>query len=294
MKNEEKITVIIPTYNRAHLIKRSIDSVLNQTHKNIELIIMDDASTDNTEEVVKEIKDDRIKYIKLKKNSGACEARNIAIKKAEGKYIAFQDSDDVFRPEKLEKQLANMKKNKADLDFCKIAVSIENSNLIIPNEKQEKEINKNKILDELCRGNFISTQAILVKTDCIKKYLWDSKMPRYQDFDLVLRMAPDIKISYSNEVLVDLYTQKDSISASGEKLRKAIVLILKKNYKLNDEQQTDLINYLLDSNPDNSSKYKTLRDNYLELEKNYNVLNDTYQGLINSKRWKMISKIFKK
>ena len=105
MKCDEKITVIIPTYNRANIISKSIESVLNQTYNNIELIIVDDGSTDNTEEVIASIKDDRIKYYKLKKNSGTAIARNYGIEKSTCKYIAFQDSDDIFRNNKLELQI---------------------------------------------------------------------------------------------------------------------------------------------------------------------------------------------
>ena len=88
------VSVIIPTYNRAHLIKRSAMSVLNQTYSNLELIIVDDGSTDNTEEVVKSIDDNRVIYIK-QPNQGACAARNNGIDHAKGEFIAFQDSDDV-------------------------------------------------------------------------------------------------------------------------------------------------------------------------------------------------------
>jgi len=88
------VSVIIPTYNRAHTIGRAIKSVLNQTYQDFEIIVVDDGSTDNTEEVVKSFRDKRIRYIQHKKNKGAAAARNTGIKSAKGKYIAFQDSDD--------------------------------------------------------------------------------------------------------------------------------------------------------------------------------------------------------
>ncbi len=297
MKERELVSVIIPTYNRAKLIKKSVESVLNQTYNNIELIIVDDASKDNTEEVVKTIKDKRIKYIKLKTNKGACNARNVGIKEANGKYITFQDSDDEYHKDKIEKQLKNLIKNNSDFDFCKIKITQNDSSFIVPNAEQEKSIKEEKIMDELCNGNFISTQAIFVKADCIKKHLFDINMPRLQDYDLVLRMLPDLKVSYTNEVLVNLYTQSDSIGNSPVKLKNAIVLFLKKHYNLNDSQQTSLINYLLKSNPDNSLEYKELYDNYKKLESDYKIINTNYQNIINSKRWKImenVCKIFKK
>lgn len=289
MANSEKISIIIPTYNREKLIKRSIQSVLKQTYKNIEIIVVDDASTDNTKKVVKSIRNKKVKYIRLDKNQGACHARNIGLEKATGEYIAFQDSDDIFHNEKLEEQLKNLKKNKADLDFCKICINQNDTSFLVPNEQQEINIKENKILDELCNGNFISTQAILVKKDVFKKYLFDESMSRLQDYDLVLRMANDIKISYTNKVLVDLYTQDDSIGKNPKKLRKAIILFFKKDYNLNNAQKENLINWLLDNNPD--SRYYALNEEYIKLLNEHQKLIDSYNGIINSKRWKVITKI---
>ena len=83
----DKISVIIPTYNRGHLILNSIGSVLNQTYKNIEVLLIDDGSSDDTENIINNLEDKRIRYIKLNKNKGASNARNIGIKLASGKYL---------------------------------------------------------------------------------------------------------------------------------------------------------------------------------------------------------------
>lgn len=107
----ELVSVIMPSYNTAEYIKQSIQSVIDQTYTNWELIIVDDCSTDNTDEIVKSIDDGRIIYLKNKKNSGAAVSRNRALKEAKGKWIAFLDSDDLWLPEKLEKQLHFMKSN---------------------------------------------------------------------------------------------------------------------------------------------------------------------------------------
>ena len=98
------VSVIIPTYNRGSLIGRAIVSVLNQTYKDIEVLVIDDASTDYTETVVDSIKDERLHYYKLEKNGGACRARNVGISKAQGEYIAFLDSDDEWMSNKIELQ----------------------------------------------------------------------------------------------------------------------------------------------------------------------------------------------
>ena len=197
-----KISVIIPTYNREKLIRKSIQSVLNQTYYYIEIIIIDDCSHDNTNKEVKKIKDKRIRYIKLRKNKGANYCRNLGIKKATGEYISFLDSDDIFHKNKLERQIKNMKINKSNFDFCKIRIYIDNTNIfkmIFPNSFQEKSILNGKIFDELCKGNFISTQSILVKKNILEKYLFDERMPRLQDYDLLLRIIPKVKISYTKK-----------------------------------------------------------------------------------------------
>lgn len=107
----ELVSVIMPSYNTAKYISQSIQSVINQTYQNFELIIVDDCSTDNTDEIVKAFDDERIIYIKNDVNCGAALSRNRALRQAKGKWIAFLDSDDLWLPEKLEKQIAFMEKN---------------------------------------------------------------------------------------------------------------------------------------------------------------------------------------
>jgi len=106
------VSVIMPSYNTAEYISESIASVRKQTYTDWELIIVDDCSADNTDEIVKPfLSDKRIKYIKNETNSGAAVSRNRALREAKGKWIAFLDSDDLWHPEKLEKQISFMKKN---------------------------------------------------------------------------------------------------------------------------------------------------------------------------------------
>lgn len=115
---EELVSIITPSYNTAKFIPETIESVLNQTYKNWELIIVDDCSKDDTEKVVKKyLKDKRIKYFKNEKNSGAAISRNRALREAKGKWIAFLDSDDLWVANKLEKQIKFMKDNKYDFSY---------------------------------------------------------------------------------------------------------------------------------------------------------------------------------
>ena len=207
---------------------------MNQTYQDIEILVIDDGSTDNTKYIINKLDSKKIRYIELKKNQGGSIARNIGILKSSGKYISFQDSDDIYHPDKLEKQYKNLIQKNSDLDFCKICLHInENKNITFPNNKQEINLNEGKFENELCNGNYLSTQSILVKKYAIIKYLFDTNFPRLQDYDLALRMIPNYNVSYTNEILVDLYRRNDSIGNSPQKLNETLNLLLKKKYNIN-------------------------------------------------------------
>lgn len=225
------ISVILPTYNREKTIERAIKSVLNQSYKDIELIVVDDYSIDNTEMVVKKFKDKRLKYYKLKKNSGACFARNYGIEKSKGDYVAFQDSDDEWKIDKLKTQLENLRKNDSDLDFCMYEKFDGNQHGIFPSDDIKKRFNKKGIEKALRYGNFISTQLVLIKKEFLKENKFDINLPRLQDYDLFLRLSSICKISFCDEVLVSLYVQDDSISKSTDKLITAVGIMSNKDYK---------------------------------------------------------------
>ena len=313
------ISVVIPTFNRGNLIVRSVNSVLNQTYSNVEVIVVDDGSSDNTFDLISKINDKRLKYYKLESNKGANFARNYGISKASGKYIAFHDSDDVFRPDKLRLQLENMKRNKSFLDFCKVCINLSSDDsFILPNDDMDKEFNNDSFLNVLCKGNFISTQAILVKREVLDKINFDDSLPRFQDYDLVIRICSKYKVSYTNDILVDLYRQDDSISNSSLKLKKACLIMLRKDYNLSIEQN-DILNETLikwftmdDFNQLNDKlfklekEYQSLNENNTLIENKYNELLlsydkiikerdefiNNYHMVVNSKRWKFINKFF--
>lgn len=192
--NEPLISVIIPSYNRAFILTDAINSVLQQTYKNIELLFVDDCSTDNTEEIVNNITDSRFHYIRLEKNSGACTARNREIKEAKGDYIAFNDSDDQWHIDKLEKQLSFLNKNNADIVLCKMECKNNNGKFLhlFPNYTEDKSISYLSLLEYNCT----STQTLFGKTECFKKILFDDKLPRLQDWDEVMRLAQFYKFFF--------------------------------------------------------------------------------------------------
>lgn len=125
VNKSELVSIIMPSYNTAKYIAESIKSVLAQTYTNWQLLIVDDCSTDNTHEIIKPfLKDKRISYEQNEKNCGAAVSRNKALKKAKGKWVAFLDSDDLWKPQKLEKQINFMKKNGYAFTFTDYCVQL--------------------------------------------------------------------------------------------------------------------------------------------------------------------------
>ena len=114
---KDLVSVVIPVYNREKTIVRAVKSVLNQTYKNIEVIIVDDCSSDNSRVVIENAfsENNNVRYICLEKNSGACVARNRGVQLSKGKYVAFLDSDDAFLPNKIEKQISFLCETNAQL-----------------------------------------------------------------------------------------------------------------------------------------------------------------------------------
>ena len=119
------VSIIMPAYNCGRFIRESIGSVLAQTYTNWELLIVDDCSTDDTETIVRAFKDPRMHYMRNEQNMGAALTRNRALREAKGRYIAFLDADDLWLPEKLEKQTAFMETN--GYAFTAIQVAVENN-----------------------------------------------------------------------------------------------------------------------------------------------------------------------
>lgn len=221
------ISVIIPSYNRAKTIGRSIESVLNQTYKEIEVIIVDDCSTDDTREIVEGYEDERIKYVRNEKNLGACQSRNKGIRFAQGEYIAFQDSDDSWRDTKLEVQLEYLNKYQADVCFCKFQKHgyPEVEGEIVP------DIEGGLIsYEQLVRQSLVGTPTILAKASVLKEVMFDASLKRLQDYDWVITAGREYKFCLVDKVLADAYLQNDSLTVSSNYLT-AITTLLRKYEK---------------------------------------------------------------
>lgn len=223
-----KVSVIIPVFNREKTIERAVRSILMQTYQNVEVIVVDDCSTDRTVALVNKIDDERVKCVRLDKNCGACRARNVGIAMATGDFVAFQDSDDEWLPNKLEIQVESLKNDKVEVNFCAFyringrkKVRIPERNFVLP--KSHEAISR-----DLLKENFISTQTILARRDVFKKVKFDEDLPRFQDWDLAIRLAREYQISYTDSPLVNVYVQGDSITKNAKKGLDALEIIRKK------------------------------------------------------------------
>lgn len=187
------VSVVIPTYNRASLLDCAIRSVLAQTLSNLEIICVDDASTDNTEEVVKKYSDPRICYIRHETNRGGSAARNSGIRAATGDYIAFLDDDDEWLPEKIERQLKALEAYDAVLCSSKVT-SARNG------DATPRPI----VLDDLRNSPYAvgGTGVLMAKAKVLHETLFDESLPRCQDWDLFIRIARKYRIGFLDERLL--------------------------------------------------------------------------------------------
>lgn len=225
------ISVVIPAFNREKLIKKCIDSVLNQTYDNIEIIVVDDCSDDHTADVVDSYDDPRVKKcIRLTQNSGACYARNKGAECSKGEYIAFQDSDDIWKPEKLEKQLEFMKAGNYDMVFCGMnrVNKFKNREWYFPLYDFDQSKNAQK---QILHENCVSTQCILIKKESFEKIKFDNAIKKYQDWDFAIRAAEELKMGYLKESLVMAEVQENSISRKTSRYD-ALLVLYKKYYQI--------------------------------------------------------------
>ncbi|WP_394121471.1 glycosyltransferase family 2 protein [Planococcus donghaensis] len=200
----DKVSVIIPTYNRSELLKKAVESLKNQSHQNFEIIIIDDFSTDDTASVVEEMEDDRIIYLKHDINKGGSEARNTGIKRATGNFIGFLDSDDQWLPQKLEKQLGQFE-GQPDVGVVYTGVQVVNEN----NQPTRKIIPEYRgdILPKLFESNCIdTTSSVLVRKEVLDQVQgFDAGLPSCQDWDLYIRLAQVTKFDFVKDNMVLFY-----------------------------------------------------------------------------------------
>lgn len=212
MENKDNglVSVVIPAFNREYIIKNCIESVLKQTYQNLEVIVVDDCSSDHTVDVVRAIEDSRVRCIQLPQNCGACYARNVGAEQANGQYIAFQDSDDIWLPTKIEEQVNYLLQGNFDVVFCGMdRITIGQKHFYYP---QDGFVESKNAFEQMLFANRISTQCMLVRECVLKEVKFDPTIRKYQDWDYAIRLAKEFKIGYIAKALVISEIQANSIS----------------------------------------------------------------------------------
>lgn len=216
-----KISVIIPTYNRCDKLKKSIDSVLQQTYSNIELIIVDDGSTDDTKEMVEAINDERIIYTAMPANMGPAAARNEGVRLATADVIAFHDSDDLWRPNKLEKQMAYWEMHpEFSMIYCAFSYHIGDFEGRFPSRKIENP--EGDVFPTILVKNTIGTPTMLLRKNCFLELGgFDTEFKCLEDWEFALRFAESYLVGFVDEILMDVYYTSGSVSSRQSEYIKA-------------------------------------------------------------------------
>ena len=245
---ESLVSIITPVYNGSATIKKTIESVINQTYKNFEMIIVNDASDDDTDKIIKnyEKKDNRIKLVTLSKKSGASVARNKAISKAKGKYIAFLDGDDLWKKDKLEKQIKFMEENNIYFSYTDYSYIDKDDNDMGIYRKCPKKMSYFRML----LGDSVGCLTVIYNREKVGK-IEIPKLQKRNDYALWCVILKKVKIGYKYNEILSLYRKNNNSLSSGRKYK-----LLKYHYQLHRKVNkfnpitaafltfTNIINYL--------------------------------------------------
>lgn len=214
MNTQPLVSIIMPSYNSGEFIEDSIKSVLDQTYHNWELIIIDDCSTDNTISIVESLNNNKIKIIKNKNNLGAAKSRNKGIEIAQGQFIAFLDSDDLWHKEKLRIQTSYMKENNISFTYCAYE-KINEHNKVIGNVSVPEKIDRNTLL-KTC---YIGCLTAIYDTQKLNK-VYMPEDTRREDYATWLNIIREVKFIYGINKTLASY-RVHSKQSSNKKIKMA-------------------------------------------------------------------------
>jgi glycosyltransferase involved in cell wall biosynthesis len=222
-KNKPLVSVVIPTYNRPDLLKKAIQTVLDQTFKNLEIIVVDDGSSVGYQEIIDQFDDSSVTYVKNKRRKGGAYSRSLGIKKARGTYIAFLDDDDEWMPQKLEKQLRAFDNQSVGLVVC---YSLDKRFGRERISKPPETIDFNYLLRAFTLS---STSSYLFRKKALDSVgYFDSSLPSAQEFELALRLSKHYMIKTIPEILMIQNETEGQISENWNKKIIGIMSIYKK------------------------------------------------------------------
>jgi glycosyltransferase involved in cell wall biosynthesis len=213
-----KVSVVIPTYNRKDILVETIQSVLDQSFNDFEILVIDNGSTDGTEHVIKEIKDNRIHYHWMNPTGRPAFPRNVGIRMAQGEYVAFLDSDDLWLPEKLEKQVAFLENNpNLNWVYCKFEQLEHTTGKI--SEPTNWQYYQGKVAPKLIFKNFIASPTLLINKSVFDKVGgFDERLnlSTVEDWELWLRIASLYPVGFVPEVLVRYRIHQNNLTSESD------------------------------------------------------------------------------
>ena len=224
------VSIIMPNYNSEKYIKDTINSVLEQTYKNWELLFTDDCSSDKSVEIIKSFGDDRIKIFSTGVNSGAASARNKSIEEAKGRWIAFLDSDDLWTPDKLEKQISFMINNNISFSYTDYNV-IDEENNAVTTFRPHLDICKYK---DILKHNHIGCLTVIYDSNKLGKVLMPLNAIKREDVACWLSILKKGETAYClHECLAKYKIHSNSVSSNKFKMMKYQWLVYRKFEKIN-------------------------------------------------------------
>ena len=222
--DQPKVQVIIPVYNASKYIKRCFESLINQTFTNWEAIVVDDASTDNSREIVEEFiaQDERFKFIPLDKNCGASRARNVALSKISGKYTAFLDTDDYWEKDMLEVMVGKAEESDFDVVQCRFIYDFPGGKQVLPSGafNKDTELDKSKmekVYFKMATGiNMNHVCMKLIKSEIIKGIQFDPELKTAEDLKFCVKMFSKVsKYCFIDKAMYHYCRNDESLTGKG-------------------------------------------------------------------------------
>lgn len=212
------VSIILPTYNRAYSIRRSIESILWQTYPYWELLVIDDGSADHTAEIVAEIasSDSRVHYYRQPRNRGVAAARNEGIRRAQYEFVAFQDSDDIWRDDKLEKQMKVFEDQpRVGMVYCAFEGEKQDGTRVrVPDSSIGVENLQGNMYKLLLQRNVIGAPTAVIRRECLDRAGGlDETLTCLEDWELFLRIARECEIGYAEEILLTIDIHNSGVSS---------------------------------------------------------------------------------
>lgn len=247
MKRNELVSIIMPTYNCGHFIKRAIDAVLSQSYSNWELIIIDNSSTDNTEQIIQDYDEARIKYKKVNNNGVIAYSRNKGIEISQGKWIAFLDADDWWSSDKLRFSVEALQ-NGNDFVYHDLYKKFQKKNFcsLFKSKIKTKQLRRPSHQFLLENGNVIPNSSVVLNADIIRKIKGiseDISLITAEDYDCWLRFALESEKFIRISGCHGFYWIGENNTSSPKKTIKSLLFIIKNHYgDLHDKPIPPFIN----------------------------------------------------